>query len=128
MRGKGLDLSCRLGFDQKGCTKAANKYAIITISDKSIQIELIQDYLFSNVQRVFTMGHQKTRMKNPSGLARGVQSQQALPAMTNLLSDMELFFNVLGHDFTIEEVDDAVSVISVIRRVSYHDDGCSFLV
>ncbi len=42
--------------------------------------------------------------------------------------DMEMFLNVFGHNFSIEQVDDPVRVVSVIRRVRYHDDGSSLFV
>ena len=47
-------------------------------------------------------------------------------ATSNL--NMELFFDVLRYNFSIEQVDDAVRIVSIIWRVGNHDDRCSFLV
>ena len=45
-----------------------------------------------------------------------------------LKSDMEMFLDVFCYNLTIEQVDDTVCVVGIVRRVSHHDDGCSLFV
>jgi hypothetical protein len=41
---------------------------------------------------------------------------------------VKLLANILCHHFTVKEVDHAVGVVGVMRRVSHHHNGSSFII
>lgn len=56
-------------------------------------------------------------------------------ALTGFLSDlsiqtlnMEMLFDVFCNDFTVEQINNTVSIVSIIRRVRHHYDGSSFFI
>src|SRR5690349_20497995 len=51
-----------------------------------------------------------------------------MPRLTPLPLNMELLHDVLCYNLSVEEIDDTVRIVSVVRRVRYHDDGSAFLV
>src|SRR5690606_37919841 len=67
------------------------------------------------------------RQDNRTARAEDILHQPGLSAigvsrLRGLALNMKMFFDVFGHDFTIEKVDDAVRVVGIVRRVGNHDN------
>jgi hypothetical protein len=42
--------------------------------------------------------------------------------------NVEMLFDIFCDHFTVEQVNDAVGIICIVRRVRYHDDGCTLFI